>query len=164
MGKDVINKEGEVDKEQKDWCEAEVPSNEKSLDEKKTDITTLERDVTDLEDKIENPKTGLKSLIQQSAEDLELNQKNQADETKTRTDDNKLYQASADDASEAAILLGRAIAALKKYYSDLDARYKNEVESSFVQEDPAPPDTWIADIYTGESVQGAKVIDMLKFA
>merc|ERR1711948_46980 len=38
-----------------------------------------------------------------------------------------------------------------------------EVESGFVQEDPAPPDTWIADIYTGESVQGNKVIDMLKF-
>merc|ERR1711870_219146 len=87
----------------------------------------------------------------------------QADETKTRTEDNRLYQASADDASEAAVLLGRAIAALEKYYSDLDARYKNEVESGFVQEDPAPPDTWIADIYTGESVQGTKVIDILKF-
>merc|ERR1712087_444530 len=161
--KEVINKEGEVDKEQKDWCESEVPSNEKSLDDKKTEITTLEGDITDLEDKIENPKTGLKALIQQSEEDLELNQKNQADETTTRTEDNKLYQASADDATEAAVLLGRAIAALEKYYSDLDTRYKKEVESGFVQEDPAPPDTWTADSYTGESVQGNKVIEMLKF-
>jgi len=161
--KEVINKEGEVDKEQKEWCESEVPSNEKSLDDKKTEITALEGDITDLEDKIENPKTGLKALIQQSEEDLELNQKNQGDETTIRTEDNRLYQASADDASEAAVLLGRAIAALEKYYSDLDDRYKKEVESGFVQEDPAPPDTWTADTYTGESGQGNKVIDMLKY-
>eukprot|EP00418_Pyrodinium_bahamense_P099713 CAMPEP_0179047274 /NCGR_PEP_ID=MMETSP0796-20121207/19115_1 /TAXON_ID=73915 /ORGANISM="Pyrodinium bahamense, Strain pbaha01" /LENGTH=810 /DNA_ID=CAMNT_0020743719 /DNA_START=65 /DNA_END=2494 /DNA_ORIENTATION=- len=158
--KELIMKEGQVDKEQFLWCEAEHNTNADNWNAKTTQITELESDISGLEDNINDPVDGFKVLIQQTEESLVENSKSQSSETEARRQENVVYQQSVADAVEAAMLLKKAIAALEKYYAALGE--SQLMQLNFLQADPAPPETWTGD-YAGQSEQGTTAINMLNF-
>mmetsp|Transcript_108201 Transcript_108201/g.316452 ORF Transcript_108201/g.316452 Transcript_108201/m.316452 type:complete len:768 (+) Transcript_108201:86-2389(+) len=164
--KQLIVEEGRVDTEQKNWCTTETGTNTLNLQAKEGQISTLQGDITTLETNIHDPATGLKAMIEQTETSLTQNSESQSTETATRRQENTVYQQQVTDANEAAMILGKAIVALERYYatdsgsSQLQlGRRQESVGSS--SDDPAPPATW--GNYTGQSTQGANVISILKF-
>jgi len=109
-----------------------------------------------LQSSIDDPARGFKAMIQQTQDGLVTNSESQASETKTRREENVVYQQAVADADEAAALLTKAIAALEKYYSSLQLEPR-----SLVQADPAPPATW--GNYTGQSTDATNVLSLLRF-
>jgi len=77
-----------------------------------------------------------------------------------RKEENALYRKNVQNTAEAAAMLQLGIAALEKYYAQLEKEKVKELE--LAQQDPAPPETWSGG-YKGQSEQGNKVIEMLKF-
>mmetsp|Transcript_95662 Transcript_95662/g.184524 ORF Transcript_95662/g.184524 Transcript_95662/m.184524 type:complete len:726 (+) Transcript_95662:41-2218(+) len=158
--KQVIEKEGEIDDKQLAWCKSERKESEANQKAKKGEIKALKSAIAELESSIDHPETGLKVMIEKTAEKLAENQQSQEDETKVRKEENSLYQKNVYHTAEAAEMLQRAIAALEKYYAQLEKENKRELE--LAQEDPAPPETWSGE-FKGQGGQGNKVIEMLKF-
>merc|ERR1719221_2334536 len=156
---DLIAEEGKVDEEQLQWCRDERQENNKNLADAKAEIVSLEGQIADLEELIDHPQTGLKKMIADTEDSLEVNTKSQKDETEERTKDNLAYQEDISHLVEAQSLVSKAINVLDTYYAKILA-------GSFTQtahrEDPAPPSTWGAK-YEGRSTQGTSAIDMLKF-
>lgn len=158
--KEVIVKEGNVDKEQFDWCKDEQKENKDQVKDKEKAIDDLGKGIDDLKETMNDPETGLKVQIEEAEEDLEKNSKNQAEETKTRREENAVYHKTVSNAEDAAGILKKAISALERYYEKLEEAQEKEME--FVQEDPEPPETWSGS-YSGQSENGNKALEMLKF-
>ncbi|CAK0806916.1 unnamed protein product [Prorocentrum cordatum] len=153
----LIQEEGRVDAEQKAWCEGERETNERNLDLKKKDIETLNGDISELVERIENPETGLKASIAIKEEELVENTEAMKEATDQRRTENLDYQGLVANTSEARALLAKAIAMIESYYA---AAYKEATAA--LQEDPAPPETW-EDGKIGTQEKGTEVVTMLKF-
>jgi len=157
---ELIQKEQKVDDEQLSWCKTERTESRANQKAKETEIKELKSSITDLETSIDHPETGLKVMIQETEEKLTENQKSQDEEAKVRKEENALYRKNVQNTAEAAAMLQLGIAALEKYYAQLEKEKVKELE--LAQQDPAPPETWSGG-YKGQSEQGNKVIEMLKF-
>jgi len=160
--KDLIKDEAEVDKEEFDFCKDERKENNDKIDDKKKQIEGLESGIADLEKSIDDPETGLKAMIKESEESLAENEKNQKDETKTRREENLLYQKSVSNTADAVEMLQMGLAALEKFYDDLKKKEDEDLELVQRREDPDPPKTWEGD-FKGQTESGNKVIGMIKF-
>jgi len=161
--KALIEEEAKVDKEQLDWCTKETETNEANLEEKKSTIETLEGTITELVNAIEDPETGLKKQIADTEESLEQNAESQATETANRKEANAVYQKNVADAVEAAALLQRAVKVLKKYYKAMEEKAAELIQKQKQPEEVAPPETWEAGSYKGQSEQGNSAIEMIEF-
>lgn len=159
--KGLIAKEAEVDKEQLDWCKGEREENNKNLDAKTSQIDELNTAIAELEKSVDDPATGLKFMIQETQGNLEENSKSQTDETKARREENLAYQKDVYNTAKAVEMLEMAISTLQEYYKKLKEESEKDL-SDFLQEDPAPPETWTGG-YKGQSEQGQKVIKMIEF-
>lgn len=158
--KELNEKEQQVDDEQLSWCKSERKESEANQKAKETEIKELKLAISELETNIDHPETGFKVMIQETNEKLTENQKSQETEAKVRKEENALYRKNVENTAEAAAMLQMGIAALEKYYAQLEKEAAKELE--LAQKDPAPPETWSGG-YKGQSEQGNKVIEMLKF-
>jgi len=159
---EVIVEEGKADKKKLDWCNGERKEKKASLDAANKDITSLEKQIDKLTTTIEDPKTGLLALIEETEQSLVANKESQTTETTERTEENVAYQADVRNLVEAEGTLSKAIKVLGAYYDDLEK--KLAAGEALVQEDPAAPEAWKGDgAYKGQSDKGGDVIDMLKF-
>merc|ERR1719169_384649 len=116
----VIREEGEADKENLDWCNSERKENKATLKKKKEDIVGLEGTIDGLTQDIEDPKKGLKAMIQETEEKLVQNKEAQTTETCQRSQENVQYQQDIKNLVKAASILTRATKVLKAYYDDLE--------------------------------------------
>jgi len=157
---ELNQKEQKVDDEQLAWCKSEREESEANQKAKETEIKELMLAITDLETRIDHPETGLKVMIEETEEKLTENQKSQEDEAKVRKEETALFRKNVQHTAEAAAMLQMGIDALEKYYAQLEKNQAKELE--LAQQDPAPPETWSGG-YKGQSEQGNKVIEMLKF-
>jgi len=154
----TIVKEGAADLENKNWCTKERTNSGKDLDAKKSQIKTLNGAIDKVDDTINDPKTGLKTMIGEKETSLLQNKKAQVDQTKVRKEENKAYQEDVSNLSDAEDLLGKAVAVLNRYYKALDKKMK----ASLLQlQDSAAPEPF--DAYSGQSKSGGEAIKMLEF-
>jgi len=153
----LIEKEGEADADQKNWCDKERKETNDNLDSANKKIEELTAAITELNTTINDPSTGLIVQIKNTEDDLETNYNSQVSETKDRTEENMAYQKNIADLVEAEALLAQALNVLQKYYTKI-------IDGKFVQvsDDPAPPSTW-EDTYTGRSGEGTGAIGMIEF-
>jgi len=160
--KELIVEEAKVDKEQFDWCESERKENNEKKDKKQEEIEDLEAGIAELEKTIDDPETGLKVMIKETEESLEENSKSQSDETKTRREENVLYQKRVANTAEAVEMLQVGLATLEQFYEDLKKKDEGE-ELIQRREDPEPPKTWEEGGFKGQTESANKVIGMIKF-
>jgi len=158
---EVIQEEGNTDKENLDWCNDERTQNHADLDDKINGIDSLNSEINDLDNAINAPETGLKDQIKATEESLKENIQSQKDQTKERKEENLLYQEDIKNLVAAEKILDRAIVVLKKYYDKLAQRMEAEAAGFLQKEDPDAPETW--DNYGGQSSAGNDVIKMLEF-
>merc|ERR1719297_434869 len=105
-------------------------------------------------------------MIDTAETELEQNIEDQKSETKLRTDDNLVYQATIADLVDAEGLLSAAIKVLAKYYDSLEKYDQEEAEEvkKLPGEDEKRPETWEDEKgYKGQSGKGNKVIETLEF-
>merc|ERR1740116_440358 len=105
-------------------------------------------------------------MIDTAETELEQNIEDQKSETKLRTEDNLVYQATIADLVDAEGLLSAAIKVLTKYYDSLEKYDQEEAEEvkKLPGEDEARPETWEDEKgYKGQSGKGTKVIETLQF-
>jgi len=161
----VIVKEGKADKENLDWCNEERTENDDELSDRNDEIDTLNKEIDELDTSINDPETGLKKQIQNTEKSLVENIEAQKTETKERQEANLLYQEDIKNLVAAESILKKAIRVLSAYYDKLEKQMK--AEAGFLQEDPAPPDTWkgggASGGFKGQSGKGGDAITMLKF-
>jgi len=155
----LIEEEGKLDAEQKGFCEKERKENEENLQGKKDDIETLETEISELDETINHPTTGLKVTIATKEEELDENTKAMKEATDQRRTDNLDYQAAVANTSEARELLAKAIALIESYYATAYQEATGLLQTH--KEDPAPPDTW-EDGKIGTEAKGNEAVDMLK--
>lgn len=145
-----------------DWCNSERKENKDALADRKREIIGLEESIDKLTTTIDDPKTGLKALIQGLEESLVENKESQKTETTDRTEANVAYQADIKNLVSAESILSKAIKVLKAYYDDLETKLANG--EALMQEDPKAPEAWKGDgQYGGQSKKGGDVIEMLNF-
>merc|ERR1719498_1805093 len=84
----LIVEEGKADVEKRDWCQKERKDNNAAHAQKEKDILGLEKKIDQITGDIEDPKTGLKALIQETETTLEQNRASQKTETGERTEAN----------------------------------------------------------------------------
>jgi vacuolar-type H+-ATPase subunit I/STV1 len=158
----IIAEEGKVDKENLDWCNEERTENNENLDQKITQIETLDGEINELNTTINDPETGLKTQIQSTEESLSATVQAQKTETKDRMEVNAAYQTDIKNLVDAEELLVKAIKVLKKYYEALAKKIEEE-NAVLLQhrEDPEPPETW--GTFEGQSNKGNSAIEMLAF-
>merc|ERR1719183_2373195 len=159
----IIKKEGEADQDNLDWCNEERDNNDKSLEEKKSQISSLTDKIQKLDDDINLPETGLLAQIEATEDSLTRNHNNQVQSTKTRSEENLDYQGNIANLVEAERLVKRAIDVLR-------AHYKMYEEAAFAQAGPADgaPTTWEDEKgspngFKGQSEDGMAAIEMLEF-
>jgi len=161
--KALIDEEAKLDKEQKEWCEGETSTNEETLEAKKTLIDTLEGEITDLVNSIEDPETGLKRQIKDTEVSLDENSRNQAEASADRKEAHGVFKKTLADADEAASLLQRAVKVLKKFYAAQEKMLEKKAEELLQKkkEEPAPPEAEFD--MDGQKEQGGKAIEMIEF-
>jgi len=140
-------------------------TNEK-IEKKEMQILALEEKIDKLTSEIEKPETGLLAMIDTAETELQQNVEDQKAETKSRTEDNLVYQATIADLTDATGLLTAAIKVLNKYYESLEKYDKEEAEEVKVLpgEDEARPEAWEDEKgYKGQSEKGNKAIETLQF-
>jgi len=157
---DLIGEEGKADKENLDWCTKERRENNAALRGKKKDIIALEQSIDKLDTTINDPKTGLKALIEGTENTLVQNKESQTTETTDRTEANIAYQADVKNLVDAQSILSKGLKVLKLYYDDLEKKLAAG-EALLQKEDPAAPDATLN--MEGQSKQGGDVIQMLEF-
>merc|ERR1719253_1465766 len=118
----LIGEEGKSDKKNLDWCNKERKENKASLASKKKEIVSLEKSIDKLTTTIEDPKTGLKALIEETEQNLVQNKESQTTETSERTTENVAYQADVRNLVAAETLLQKAIKVLSRYYDELEKK------------------------------------------
>ena len=156
----LIDKEAKADAENKAWCETEREDNGDNLDLKKGSITELKQRIDELDTDIDDPEVGLKVSIIAKETAISENYQQQQDETKTRREENQVYQENVGNCDEAATLLTEAIAVLQKYYAALDSQL-SAGESLLQKKSPTPPDAEFN--MEGQSEKGGSAVAMLEF-
>jgi DNA repair exonuclease SbcCD ATPase subunit len=158
----LIGEEAKADAEQLSWCNSEREESHSNLADAKSQILTLEDEINTIDDTINNPESGLKAQLEETAEALNQNYNSQVSETKDRTEVNLAYQANIKNLVAAETIIKRATKVLVKYYDDLAKKLE---EASLLQshkgKKQAPPDATMN--HEGQSDQGNQVIEMLTF-
>jgi chromosome segregation ATPase len=159
----VIEAEGDNDQKNKEWCVDERKEKKAALKKAEEDITALKSAIVTLEGTIDS----LKTDIQNTEEELAVNEESQTSQTAQRKEENLDYQSNVANLVEASELLKKAIVVLKDYYED--AMLANQQGTGFVQQksgqSPTPPKTW-DDAYVGQSEGtggGKDAVSMLEF-
>jgi len=154
----LIDEEGESDAKQLDWCNEERDAQKKTLEEKDTMIENLRGEITEVDNAINDPETGLLVQVNETETSLVENSKSQESETTTRKLENMEYQKYAASLQEATELLSGALAVLKKHYDSLKAPELMQRRAG--QE---PPETWDnEEKYEGQAGKGNKAVELLK--
>jgi chromosome segregation ATPase len=154
----LIEEEGEMDKDKKQWCDKTRKQKNKALDKAREEITALEFRISELERNIATLKMDIKS----TEDSLTANTESQTSETAERTKVNLAYQKNIENLVNAEDLLKKAVVVLKEYYEETLAA--GAAGTGFLQkskEDPAPPGTWTE--FKGESAGGTDAVSMLEF-
>merc|ERR1719450_207243 len=158
----VMAEEGEADKTNLDWCNAEREENHETLENHIKAITLLEQEVDELKDIIHNPETGLLAQIDEAQTSLKDNHDSMVTKTQERGAENKDYQSNIKNIVAAQDILHAAVKVLKDYYASMT----KAADAEFFQQDP--PATWDSEEATkggfeGQKKQGGAVIEMLDF-
>jgi hypothetical protein len=142
--------------EHKKWCDKEITNTELMLTEKTAKSQDATSTITQLAEKIQNLKNGIKEnqdFIAETTEEI-------ATRTEDRAEDKKENEATIKDAEDAQAAIAEAIAVLKTFYKETGEVAKESWEA-FVQSEPEP-ELWGEDReYTGTE-GGAAVIGMLE--
>jgi len=149
--------EQEVDNEEKKWCEDTNKENKDNLSDKNDELDTIEGDVTELKNAIEDPAKGLKFQIKETEENLKTNLENQGKETTERREDNLEYQKDQHNMADAIETIEKASNVLTEYYESLDNEQIGFIQTS---KDPEPPKTFEGK-YKGQNEQGKAVLKLL---
>ena len=113
----VIDEEEKADDDQKAWCDTERDTNNEALNQKKERIQALNSEITDLNDQLENPETGLKAQLVETNTLLSENRANQKSITEQRQKENAAYQVNVANLQKAESILEKATKVLQKYYA-----------------------------------------------
>merc|ERR550537_694806 len=105
----IIKKEETADDEQKAWCDSERETSTSSKTEKIEMISTLEGEIEQLNDDLDNVDTGLKAQKSEEQDTLKQNRADQKACKKTRKEDNMKYQAEISNLLEAEDTLAKAM-------------------------------------------------------
>lgn len=165
---ELIEEEAKVDKEQKDWCISEREEKDETISEHEGDITSLTDEIDGLDEKIDDPKTGLKQQIKDTNDDIDDNRESQVDETAARRDENIAYQKDIKTIVEAEEALQKAIDVLSEFYKSLDDHNDAGDDEMLLQtkkkakEDPDAPDAGMDEDFEGQSSKGNEVLQTLK--
>jgi len=165
---ELIEEEAKVDKEQKDWCISEREEKDETISEHEGDITSLTDEIDGLDEKIDDPKTGLKQQIKDTNDDIDDNRESQVDETAARRDENIAYQKDIKTIVEAEEALQKAIDVLSEFYKSLDDHNDAGDDEMLLQtkkkakEDPDAPDAGMDEDFEGQSSKGNEVLETLK--
>jgi chromosome segregation ATPase len=142
--------------EHKHWCDKEITNTELMIKEKTEKSEDADSTITQLAEKIQNLKNGIKEnqdFIAETTEEI-------ATRTEDRAEDKKENEATIKDAEDAQAAIAEAIAVLKTFYKETGEVAKESWEA-FVQSEPEP-ELWGEDReYTGTE-GGAAVIGMLE--
>lgn len=159
----LIEKEGKADADKLAWCKSERSRSDASIVEKTNSIDALTSSIQELKNAIENPKTGLKVMIEDKESALDQNRASQASETQQRAQENLAYQKDIANLVEAESMLKQAISVLRKYYDNLTEKAKGTgLLQKQVRRQPSPPEAW--DEYKGQNQAGeTDAISMLEF-
>jgi len=151
--------EAKQDLEQKTWCVDERTESIQGIEAKYAQSTELKTAISTLETTIKDPETGLIKMIGDDETSLEVNSKAQSDETDARRAEHQDYQENVANCVEADSILRKAIHTLEEYYKkEADAL---DEALGFIQQDPAPPETWTGD-FKGQKEGGHNVVGMLE--
>jgi uncharacterized small protein (DUF1192 family) len=113
----VIDEEEKADDDQKAWCDTERDTNNEALAQKNERIQALDSEITDLNDQIDNPETGLKAQLVETNTLLNENRANQKSITEQRSSENAAYQVNVANLQKAEAILEKATKVLQKYYA-----------------------------------------------
>merc|ERR1719201_3067582 len=149
----VMAEEGEADKTNLDWCNAEREENHETLENHIKAITLLEQEVDELKDIIHNPETGLLAQIDEAQTSLKDNHDSMVTKTQERGAENKDYQSNIKNIVAAQDVLHAAVKVLKDFYAS-----KAREDAEFLQQDPPEVPEEV-----GQKKQGGAVIEMLDF-
>jgi len=162
----LIDAEEAQDTKELNWCNAERETNDATLEQKVIDISTIETQITDLTNPIEDPETGIKKQIGDTEQSLETNSENQKAETTARREATSTYSQAITHSVEAQSLLATAVKVLVTYYNKIEKEEMSELGGALLQgkqkKKQEPPSTWEGS-YSGQSSSGNQVIDMLNF-
>jgi hypothetical protein len=160
----VIEKEGEADKENLEWCNTERTTNDQLIADLDQEIAELLDAIAKLDEEIDAPETGLKARIEATEISLKENYHSQETQTEDRTAANQAYQADIANLVEAEGLLSAAISVLTKYYDTIGSDVEMEAPKVLAGETEAVPETFHEEKgYKGQSSKGGEVIKMLTF-
>jgi len=155
----TIEMEAKQDLEQKTWCVDERTESIHGIEAKYAQSTELKTAISTLETTIKDPETGLIKMIGYDETSLEVNSKAQSDETDARRAEHQDYQENVANCVEADSILRKAIHALEEYYKKEADAFDEAL--GFIQQDPAPPETWTGD-FKGQKEGGHNVVGMLE--
>lgn len=160
----VIAEERKADNDNLNWCNGERTDYDGRVEASNSKITNLNTDISNLDEKINHPETGLLVSISTSETALEDCRTRMKDQTEFRTKENLAYQQNIKDNVAAQKILTKAIAALKKYYENMDVEGTAFVQKGdIVTGATTSGDAAFSENYSGQSGKGNEVIGMLNF-
>jgi len=118
----VIDAEEKADDDTKSFCDSEREKNDATHDEKVKNIETLDGEIADITDTIENPETGLKAALAAAQTSIAQCKDNQAQETSSRGAENAEYRANVQNLVAAEETIAKALKVLKDYYAWLERK------------------------------------------
>merc|ERR1719313_1588974 len=150
--------------EHKKWCDKEITNTELMLTEKTAKSQDATSTITQLAEKIQNLKNGIKEnqdFIAETTEEI-------AQRTEDRAEDKKENEATIKDAEDAQNAIANAIAVLETFYKE-SGEVAKEAWEAFAQTKAVAhrqhaepePELWEEEKYTGTE-GGAAVIGMLE--
>merc|ERR1719146_635234 len=143
--------------EHKHWCDKEITNTELMITEKTDKSNDADSTITQLAEKIQALKNGIKDnqkFIATTEEEI-------AARTEDRAADKKENEATIADAEDAQTAIAQAIAVLRTFYKE-SGEVAKEAWESFAQLKAEPePELWKEEKYTGTE-GGAAVIGMLE--
>merc|ERR1719159_2301513 len=143
--------------EHKHWCDKEITNTELMIKEKTEKSEDADSTITQLAEKIQDLKNGIKDnqkFIAETEDEI-------ASRTEDRAADKKENEATIKDAEDAQTAIAEAIAVLTTFYKG-SGEVAKEAWESFAQTNAEPePELWEEEKYTGTE-GGAAVIGMLE--
>merc|ERR1719476_285879 len=113
----LLDKERIADEDKKETCDEDLDNIEKDIEDTTGRISSLDGDITQAKNTINDPGTGLLDLIKDSEKTINDETTNKAEATKTRNAENTAFVAKSEHLEETKILLARAIKLLESFYS-----------------------------------------------
>lgn len=125
-------REGEVDTENKGWCEAENTRNSKNLQEATASNDTLTTDIQALHSDIENQ---LIPDIASTEDSIRLNIENQKKTTKMKVEETRNYDTDIKNLQTTRSLLAQATKVLKVYYDKVETEWSKDTGEKALNSD-----------------------------